>query len=262
MDSCFGERDQHIKRTKKSSIMLLNNFKIYLTIALIAITTTLKAQDLLIGIGGGGGTFGMNSTKEFNQILINQLPFKPGLTDNFPPYFFYKAEALYCFPKNMAIGINLSTTSTGSRLTLADYSGKYTLDNIQKGFFSVIKILLGNAPGRSNGFNFSLEGGVAFSKMTIKEELKISEESTKDNMDFASTGFYVQPGICYYRIINSKVRIAANLSYYFGIEKGYHLPNEKDQRLTNSTTQEPVKPQWDGIRFGITAYWSLRKHSK
>lgn len=229
---------------------------------LIVATTTLKAQDLLFGISGGGATFGMKSTKEFNQTIVSLLPFTPSLTDNFPPYFFTKGEFLYCFPKNLALGLSFSSTSTGSRLTLSDYSGKYTFDNIQKGLFPGIKILVGKAPGKSNGFNFSLEGGVAFSKMNIKEELKISEESTTDKMDFTATGFYIQPGIYYFRIINSKIRLSANLSYYYGIEKGYHLPKSKDQRLFNSTTQEPVKPQWDGIRLGLTAYWRFRNNSK
>jgi hypothetical protein len=242
--------------------MKLNKLKLYMVVALIVATTTLKAQDFIIGISGGGGTFEMNSTKAFNQAIVNLLPFKPILTDNFPPYFFYKAEALYCFPKNLAIGINLSTTSTGSRLTLADYSGKYTLDNIQKGVFTGIKLLFGKAPGQTNGLNFSLEGGVAFSNMTVKEDLKVYGDSTKNKMDLRAMGIYAQPGIYYFRIINSKLRLSVNLSYYYSIEKGYHLPGSRDQQLINTSTHEPVKPQWDGIRLGITAYWTLRKHSK
>ena len=68
--------------------MKFNNFKIYLIATLIVATTTLKAQELLIGISGGGATFGMNSTKEFNKVLIKGLPFTPAITDNFPPWFF------------------------------------------------------------------------------------------------------------------------------------------------------------------------------
>lgn len=242
--------------------MNLNSLKLYITVSLIVASITLKAQDFLIGMGGGGGTFEMNSTKAFNQTIVSLLPFKPVLTDNFPPYFFYKSEALYCFPKNLAIGINLSTTSTGSRLTLSDYSGKYTFDNVQKGLFTGIKLLFGKAPGQTNGINFSLEGGVAFSNMTAKEDLKIYGDSTENKMDLRAMGIYIQPGICYFRIINSKLRLSANLSYYYSIEKGYHLPGSKDQRLINTSTNEPVKPQWDGIRLGITAYWMLRKQSK
>ena len=63
--------------------------------------------------------------------------------------------------------LNVSSTST-VRLTLADYSGKYTLDNLQTGFFPGVRVLVGNEPGKVNGLNFSLERGVAFRKMAIK----------------------------------------------------------------------------------------------
>jgi len=70
-------------------------------------------------------------------------------------------------------------------------------------------------------------------------------------------GIFVQPGICYFRNITSRIKVCANISYYYGIEKGYHLPHVKNARLINSETNEPIKPQWDGIRLGITAYWSF-----
>lgn len=242
--------------------MKLNNLKIYLIATLIVATTTLKAQDLLIGISGGGATFGMNSTKEFNKALIKALPFTLAVTDNFPPWFFLKAEALYCLPQNLAFGLTLTSTSTGSRYALSDYSGSYKFDNIQKGIFPGIKVLFGKAPGTSNGFNAALEGGVAFSSMTIKEDLTISTESTSDKSDLTAMGFFIQPGVYYFHIINQKIRLSANLSYYYGIEKGYHLPSSKNARLINPDTHNPVKPQWDGIRVGVTAYISLRKNSK
>jgi hypothetical protein len=200
----------------------------------------------------------MKSTKEFNQAAVSLLPFTPVLTDNFPPYFYIKGEFLYCLQKNLAVGLNVSSTSTGARLSLADYSGKYTLDNIQKGFFPGVKLLVGNAPGKSNGVNLSLEGGVALSNMLIKEDMAIGGESTSNQYEFSALGFYVQPGLNYFLCINSKVRFSADLSYYFGIEKGYHVPGSKEQKISNSKTGEPIKPQWDGIRLGITAYWCFR----
>jgi len=229
---------------------------------MIFATITLKAQNIFVGAGGGGGTFEMNSVKEFNQYIIKQLPFKPVVKENFPPYFFYKAEVIYCLPDNLSIGINVSTTSTGSRYSLADYSGKYTLDNIQKGFFPGIKLLYGTESGYLNGVNLSLEGGAAFSKMEVNEDLKVGEESQKDNIILNATGFYVQPGICYFVNIIPQFKVCANISYYLGFEKGYHLPKAKDQILYNQETGKPIKPQWDGIRLGITAYWSFRNNSK
>ena len=239
-----------------------NTIKIYLFAALMAATYSLTAQNILVGLGSGGGTFEMSHEKAFNQSTVNLLPFKPVLMDNFPPYFFYKAEVLYSFPHTFAVGVNVSTTSTGSRLSLADYSGKYTMDQQHSGIFPGIKILLGEAPGKSNGLNLSLEGGFAFSTMKVDEKATVLEETVTNNDKFKATGFYAQPGLCYFINISSKVKICANVSYYKGFEKGYHVPGERDQKIVNSETFVPIRAQWDGIRCGITAYWNFPGISK
>ena len=251
-----------MKITKEYIDMKINNLKLYLFVALIIATTSLKAQDLLIGVSGGGATFGMNSTKEFNKVLIKVLPFTPILKEDFPPWIFSKAEVLYCLPKNLALGLTFTSTSTGSRYALSDYSGSYKFDNIQKGLFPGIKVLFGKAPGTSNGINAAFEAGVAFSSMTIKENLTISTEPTSDKSDLKAMGFFIQPGVYYFHVINQKIRLSANLSYYYGIEKGYHLPGNKDQQLINTETNKQVKPQWDLIRVGISAFMNLRKTTK
>lgn len=240
---------------------MIKGAEIYLIITLTLITITLKAQNILVGAGAGGGTFEMNSTKEYDQTIVNLLPFKPVLTDNFPPYFFYKTEVIYCFPKILAVGMNFHSTSTGSRLTLADYSGYYIHDNVQKGLFPGLKIILGKAPGKSNGLNLILEGGVSFSTMDETIDLAVADESYTDVAKYKAQGFFVQPGICYFRNIFSQVKLSMNISYYYGFEKGYHMPDEKDQKLFNSETGNRIKPQWDGIRVGITAYWGFHNNS-
>lgn len=239
--------------------MKFKYFKTYLLLVFILSATTIKAQDILFGASFGGGTFSMNSTKEFNQFISSGLPFKAELTTNFPPYFFLKVEALYSLPKNFAVGVNFTSTSTGARLSYADYSGNYKLDNVQNGLFAGIKILNGGAPGKVTGFNLGLEGGVALSKMKIDETMKVFDQATSDNTRVNSMGFYVQPGVYYFIVPKSQFRFSANVSYYFGIEKGYHLPNQKDAQLINPDTQKQIKPQWDGVRVGVTAYWVLRK---
>ena len=239
--------------------MKLNHLKTYLVLVLIITATSIKAQDLLFGAGFGGGTFSMSSTKEFNKVISSGLPFKAELTSNFPPYFFLKAEALYSFPKTFAIGVNFTSTSTGARLSYADYSGSYKFDNVQNGLFPGIKILVGKAPGKVTGINFGLEGGVALSKMKIDEETKVFDQTASNITNVSSMGFYIQPGVYYFLVSKSQFRLSANASYYIGIEKGYHLPNQKDAQLINPQTGKQIKPQWDGVRIGVTAYWVLRK---
>jgi hypothetical protein len=216
-----------------------------------------QAQNILVGLGGGGAAFSMNSAKTYNQEVAELLSFTPKLTDNFPSYYYYKAEVLYSFGKIIAAGINVYTTSTGSRLTLSDYSGKYRFDNRQKGIFPGIKLLFGKAPALANGLCFALEGGLAVSSMTFDEDLSVFEESQTYTQDFKSFGYFVQPGIYYYHQIIPNVQLAVNASYYLGMEKGYHIPGEKDQVIRSSKTNKEIKPEWDGCRAGVTVYWNF-----
>lgn len=239
--------------------MRLFHLKLYLFILLIFSSITLKAQEISVGVGGGGGIFDMYSMKKFNQAIIIHLPFKPSLTDNFPPYYNYKAEVRYTFNDKMSIGVNCSATSTGSRLSLADYSGKYTFDNRQIGLFPGISVMLGKEHLKPIGLNLLMEAGVAISKMIATEKLKVYTDSSFEKMTLDALGVYINPGMSCFWNINSKIRLNANISYYLGIEKGYHLPNGKDKFVYNTESGEIIKPQWDGLRFGITAYWVFRK---
>ena len=221
------------------------------------LANSVGAQKILFGAGGGYATFSMSDTKTYNEWVQGNLPFTPVLTDNFPGWYFIQAEALYSFPKILAAGLKVSGTSTGSRLHLADYSGEYTFDNQQHGWFPGVKLLLGKAPGRTNGPCFSLEGGMAFSSMTFDEKIVVYEEETTDNGEFSARGFYVQPGLTYMQHVGSHFVIAANVSYYLGFESGYFVRGHNDQKITHPDTGEKIKPNWNGLRAGIVVYWGL-----
>lgn len=218
--------------------------------------TNVRAQEILAGFGGGIGTFKMASAKEFNQTMINSNPFGAELTDNFPPWFFYKAELLYCLPKVLAIGLSVSSTSTGSRAAISDYSGRYTFDNVQKGIFPGIKIVLGKSPGKTDGLNFSLEGGFSESRMKLEETVKVQTETASDKMNFNASGFYVQPGLCYFKSIISTVKLCGTASYLFGFDDNY-LSSQTEMQIIDYRTSKALKPQWDGLRIGITAFIGL-----
>jgi hypothetical protein len=225
--------------------------------ALLLITSTLSAQKLYIGVGGGLGTFKMDKTREFNQTVMEYLPFDTKLTDDFPPYFLYKAEILYCFPKILSVGLNTTATSTGSRVCLSDYSGSYTFDNLQKAYMVGIKLMAGMFPAKKNGICFSVEGGMAMSFLSLKENIAVYNETENTITKCNSTGFYLQPGIDFYWHIVPRIMIGGNLSYFKGFNTNYHLKGDKEQTLHNTITNEPVGPQWDGIRASIVLYYQF-----
>ena len=215
------------------------------------------AQKILLGFGGGIAKFNMSDTKEYNRWVQQDLPFTPSITDDFPDWYFFNAEALYSFPKFIAAGLNVSTTSTGSRLHLADYSGEYTFDNVQKGWFPGVKILLGKAPGKQSGPCVSLEGGLAFSSMSFTENIAVYEQQYNDEKEFSAVGYYIRPGVAYMQHIGKHIVVSANISYHLGFESGYYIRGKSDQKIKFIDTDENIKPGWNGLRAGMVVYWRL-----
>ena len=223
----------------------------------VLLAQTAGAQKIILGAGGGYATFGMEDSKAFNRSVQNRLPFSPVLTDNFPDWYYYQAEALYSFPGILAAGLKLSAASTGSRLHLADYSGEYTFDNLQQVWVPGIKLLVGKAPGRRSGPCFSAEGGMAFSTMTLDETAVVYEEHAGEHLEFKARGFYVQPGLSYLQYVGEYLIVSANVSWYQGFESGYYKKGSSNQKITNTETGEKVKPGWNGLRAGIVVYWGI-----
>ena len=230
-------------------------FKIAALLVFMFLVNSAGAQKILFGAGGGYATFSMSDLKDYNTTVQNNLPFSPEVTDNFPAWFYLNADVLYSFPRLVAAGLTVSTTSTGSRLHLADYSGEYSFDMQTHSWFPGVKVLLGKAPGRTNGPCFSLEGGMAFSSMSFDEKIAVYEEETNDQQDFSAHGFFVKPGLTYMYHVGSQLIVSANVSYYLGFESGYYVKGNSGQKITNTDTGKRIKPNWNGLRAGLVLYW-------
>nr|WP_321353782.1 hypothetical protein [uncultured Draconibacterium sp.] len=234
-----------------------NLLKINIILCFVFFTNLAMAQKLMLGLGGGYATFDMSDTRSYNEWVKDNLPFSPALTDDFPGWYYFSGEALYSLPKTLAFGVKLSSTSTGSRLHLSDYSGEYTFENKQNVWFAGVKTLLGKAPGQQSGLCFSMEAGASFSSMTFEEELHVYEQQQTDTEDFSAIGFYAEPGLTYLRNIDKNLILSGNVSYHVNFGKGYHIQGESDMEIIHPETNEKIKPQWDGFRAGIIIYWSL-----
>lgn len=232
-----------------------NLLKILVLLISMLLANSSGAQKLLFGVGGGYATFSMNDLKDYNTTVQNNLSFTPVLTDNFPGWLNFNADVLYSLPKLLAAGLTVSTTSTGSRLHLSDYSGEYSFDNRQHGWFPGVKVLVGKAPGRQSGFSAAMESGMAFSSMSFNEKFVLYEEETGDKQEFSARGFFVKPGITYMQHIGNQLIVAANVSYYLSFENGYYIKGNSDQKITNTDTGKNIKPNWNGLRAGILIYW-------
>jgi hypothetical protein len=71
--------------------------------------------------------------------------------------------------------------------------------------------------------------------------------------------FFVEPGFII-TIPISFIKIGLNFSYciQFG-DQAFHLDKNKDNTLQDPVNNTSVKPQWNGIRAGISAFYTIPK---
>ena len=154
--------------------------KCIILILLLQITShaAVFSQELNINLESGLGSYKMNDLKELNDMVLESLPFDSKITENFPAYFYYKPSLILSFNKFINFGIVWSFQSTGSRVSRTDYSGEYLYD---------MKIRA-SSPGLLIEFyypidkfriSFSNEFGINYSKLNLKEYLRVYSETTR-----------------------------------------------------------------------------------
>lgn len=75
---------------------------------------------------------------------------------------------------------------------------------------------------------------------------------TNDKTEFKAFNYYIEPGFNFcYRIYFVKVGINAGYFLQFG-KQAYYTNNNKDYKLVNPQTRNPIKPDWNGFRIGLS----------
>ena len=140
-----------------------------------------------------------------------------------------------------SIGIEYDYNSTGSRISSADYSGKYTFD----------ELLHGHSFGLVNSFRFLRLGkvqaeagvnlGYIYSSIKTNEYLQVADTNMSNSSSFYSDSFYLEPGMLISYTFPF-MKIGADLSYL--IDKGGVIMTDSDKKTLNYTN-------WSGFRIGI-----------
>ncbi len=223
----------------------------YILLILLALPLYSFSGGIRINLLSGYGNYSMTDLKIFNDLMIQNLPLPVRQMENFPAYWYYQGSVQFGLSKNLNMGPMYAWHSSGSRLSLADYTGSYVFDNLihshQAGLALDYNLFSNN--------NFSIQvytnGGIIFSRVKMTEVLKMNnpEDSTIENLNFKSTGYFAEPGISF-RYIFKFIEP--------GIQFGYHIP-VSDKGLVNMDNNQKlymndgrqVKAGWDGIRLGL-----------
>lgn len=199
----------------------------------------LPAQKFEIAAGMGYGACSMNDLKTLNEDIIKRLPFDSEVVDDFPAWFVYRLSFAAMIGKSISLGALYTHSSSGSRVSSADYSGEYYFDTR----------LAANSVGIQFGFkafqhrNFDVRvkavAGTILTRVGFHENLEVQGSRLSDEYTMNSLSFYFDPEIgVHYRF--GILGVAVFGGYRFDV-KG-HL--EYNGQKTNLTTN------WSGFNAG------------
>jgi hypothetical protein len=233
------------------------SLKEILVFSIVVSSLTSYTQNYRIGFQTGLGSYSMTDLKSLNNYVIRSTPFNDKVIADFPNYLYYKPEVKFEF-NDFRLGATTSFHSTGSRVSLKDYSGEYLFDTKIKSYgISLTGDLIIN-PGKTRLVNFLLtsETGLLFSFLEMEEKFNLLEQiESDDSYNYSSHNYFVQPGIALDFNL-PYVGVQLNLGYLIQFGKNSFVDSEKNYLGVNNN---PVKPNWDGFRYGLTIYYRLKK---
>ncbi len=211
----------------KKNLFLIFLFSILSYSITAQVSLTLKA---------GYGTYYMGDVKEFQKAALGQSSL-PGNT--YKIYFGY--------------------LTTGGRISLADYSGKWNYDMLLNGFQTGVHW---SQPIKTiNKFHIDgfVDFGVICSMLNMIDYIRVYEESAQNSQLFFAYGLNVQPGFeAVYKM--SHFDIGCYLGLEIDMSTNFYLNGNSDYIL-GIRDNNYTGPSWTGIRTGIQISYTLGKHN-
>lgn len=209
------------------------------------------SQEIKIGFQSGYGKYSMTGLDDYCKRSFNyDLPTK--IVSDFPGYLYYRPSIVVKF-EDINIGLIYTFQSTGARKSYKDYSGEYLLDMLVKSNCPGIYMDLSIKTIKKTQLSIYSILGATFSHLNINNFLELSDSVLqKFNRNYKAYNWFVEPGIS----INypfEQFEIGANFGYNirFNLHEYYYV-NDDEVKLINTKDNDPINPDWNGIRLGFS----------
>jgi hypothetical protein len=217
-----------------------------------------SSQEIRLGFQTGLGTWSMIGLKGINDLVSQSIPFDTKLVANFPPYYYYQPSISKIFDE-YGFGLIYNFQSTGSRLSGKDYSGEYHFDmNVHSSSLGIYGEFNMSSDEK---FRFTLYGilGVDFSSLTINEYLSVMNALLSNQSDdFKAINFFFEPGISFSYPLKS-FSVGINMGYLTPFGNGaFYTGDDQNNKLFNTNTQQAIKPEWIGLRAGLSVFYTFK----
>jgi len=224
----------------------------FLLILFFPASYALNGQNIKFGIQTGIGTYNMSDLRNLNEVLTQKNPLNPKITSNYPPFIYYQPTIIFEF-NFINIGFLYSRQSSGSRISIKDYSGEYRFDSkINSNVFGILSEIRFN-PSDKLEFKLYSELGVLQTSLKLSEFFEVNgQPNLNDNYSFKSVNYYFEPGI---KLSYPIKQFCAEFNLGYFSQFGEETLSGKET-LTNYDGDK-IKADWSGLRCGLSVFYKI-----
>lgn len=230
---------------------------LHLILLILLFAGEANSQQISLGLQSGIGTYSMDELKKINNSVLDGMPFDAEMVADFPPYLYFRPFVM-TRRKGLNLGLNFTYQSTGSRVSSKDYSGEYRFDMVTNSFGPGAFCEIDLNPYSELRLTGYTSLGLMFSELTVTENLTVLDNPLIDeSYRFKAKYVYAEPGLKLSYPVGFMV-IGINAGYMITL-KGlqYSLAENSDYYLQSSASGDPVKPEWNGFRLGLSVVFAL-----
>jgi hypothetical protein len=232
--------------------------------AIFFLLTSIALQGQVVVSGKVGyGFYSMSELKSYQQARLDEMTEIPAqIVDDFPAFINFKAFILFPrtqdhYPLRWYYGFQ----TTGSRISLTDYSGKLTFDMTVNGHMLGMEV----EPFSKVIFDIiNFKGYICFGTTTsflkMKDNIQVGTEKVEQSYLFCSHGLDIEPGLKMeynYR----RLGFGLSLGYLQDINMTFYMKGSPKTKLGYSS-YSTIHPNWAGLRTGIEISFDLSADKK
>lgn len=203
----------------------------------------------------GYGTYLLTNLSFLQERILSKSEFPAKITDQFPGYINHKL--MIHLPKQRGdASFFLGYLTTGGRISLTDYSGKWHFDmklnGIKAGLHKEYPFEKFNRFNIKTYFDF----GTTLTYLKVTELIEIEDEKISASSLFVGHGIDLEPGFII-KMEQPRFTIGLFCGFELDIAMAFYKRGGFRRKLHGGN--RPVRPNWTGLRTGLQIDLNFKK---
>lgn len=222
---------------------------VIILLLLTLLPLSLFAQHWRFEFQTGAGSYALKDLKELQEDFLYDIPARARIVNDFPPYLYTRFSGHYELQR-IGMGLSYGHYSTGSRIHYSDYSGEVSVKQlIRSNLLGFPFTFVMTHEVKKTDFRLRLEPGINFTKLEIRQSMRILDASDESKYVFTSASINIYCGLSFnyhFKLLD----LGTELGYAIDTGGSLYLDGDKNAKLINMAG-DPIKSNLSGLRAAI-----------